>query len=55
MGRAYTTLSTEGDMFKGVGVGEVRPWWELKEFGVIPISTVETECGELVGRVGIGM
>jgi hypothetical protein len=35
-------------------VGEVGPWWELEEFGVISISVVGTERGELVGRVGIG-
>jgi hypothetical protein len=54
MGRAYTTLSTEGDVFEGMGVGEMGPWRELEEFGVIPISVVGTEHGELVGRVGIG-
>jgi hypothetical protein len=50
--RAYTVLSTEGDVFEGVG--EVGLWQELKEFGVVPISVVGTECGELVSGVGIG-
>jgi len=45
-------LSTEGDVFEGVG--EVGLWQELKEFGVVPISVVGTECGELVSGVGIG-
>jgi hypothetical protein len=54
MGGAYTMLSTEGDVLESVGVGEVGPWWELKEFGVVPISAVGTEHGELVSRVGIG-
>ena len=54
MGRAYTALLTEGDVFKGVGVGEVGPWQELKEFGVVPISAVETERGKLVSGIGIG-
>jgi hypothetical protein len=40
MGRAYTALSTEGDVFKGMRVGEVGPWRELEEFGVVPISAV---------------
>jgi hypothetical protein len=55
MSRAYTALSTEGDVFEGVGVGKVGPWWELKEFGVISISVVEAECGELVSGTGIGV
>jgi hypothetical protein len=54
MGGAYTALSTEGDMFKGVDVGEVRPWWKLEKFGVVPISAIGIECGELVSGVGIG-
>jgi hypothetical protein len=54
MGGAYTTLSTEGDVFECMGMGEVGPWQELEEFGVIPISAVGTEHGKLVGRVGIG-
>ena len=55
MGRAYAVLSTEGDVFEGVGVGEVGPWQKLKEFGVIPISVVGMEHGELVGGIGIGV
>jgi len=54
MGRAYTGLLTEGDMFEGVGVGDMAPWQEF-EFGVVPISAVGTECGELVGGIGIGV
>jgi hypothetical protein len=54
MGRAYTTLLTEGDVFEGVGVGDVGPQG-LKEFGVIPISVVGMECGKLVSGVGIGV
>jgi hypothetical protein len=54
MGGAYTVLLTEGDMFEGVGVGEVGPWWKLEEFGVIPISAVGMERGELVGGIRVG-
>ena len=54
MGGAYTVLSTEGDVLKGVGVGEVGPWQKLKEFGVVPINAVGVKCGELVSGVGIG-
>jgi hypothetical protein len=54
MGGAYTMLSTEGDVLEGVGVGEVGPWQELKEFGVVPIGAVETEHSELVGSIRIG-
>ena len=53
MGRAYTALLTEGDMFKGVDVGKVGPWWELEEFSVIPIGAIGVECGELVSGVGV--
>jgi len=41
-------------MFEGVGVGEVGPWWKLEEFGVIPISAVGMERGELVGGIRVG-
>jgi hypothetical protein len=52
MGGAYRALLTEGDVFKGVNMGEVGPRWE-PEFGVVPIGVVETEYGVLVGGVGV--
>ena len=54
MGRAYTVLPTEGDVFEGMGVGDVGPWQEL-EFGVVLIGTVGVKCGELVSGVGIAV
>ena len=53
MGGAYTMLSTEGDVFEGVGVGEVGPWQELKEFGVVSISVVGMKHNKLVSGVEI--
>jgi len=55
IGRAYTMLLTEGDMFEGVDIGEVGPWWELEEFGVVLISMVETEHSKLVSGVRVAM
>ena len=52
MGGANTTLGTEGDMLEGVDVSDVRSSCGL-ENGGIPIRTVWTELGELVGRVRI--
>ena len=48
-------LLTEGDMFEGVDIGEVGPWWELEEFGVVLISMVETEHSKLVSGVRVAM
>jgi hypothetical protein len=36
-------------------VGEVRSWRELEKFDIVPISTIGTECGELVSGVGVGV
>jgi len=53
IGGAYTALLTVGNVFEGVDVGKVGPWWELEEFGVIPIGVVGMECGKLVSGIRI--
>ncbi len=52
MGRANTTLGTEGNVLEGVDVGDVWSSCGL-ENGGIPICMVWTELSELVGRVGV--
>ncbi len=47
-------LGTEGNVLKGVDMGDVRSSHGLENGGV-PICTVRTELGKLVGRVGIAV
>ena len=54
MGGANTMLGTEGDVLKGVDVGDVQSSHGLENGGV-PIRMVQTELGELVGRVGVAV
>jgi len=54
IGGTNSMLGTEGNVLKGVDMGDVRSSHGLENGGV-PICTVRTELGKLVGRVGIAV
>ena len=54
MGGANTMLGTEGDVLKGVDVGDVQSSRGLENGGV-PIHSVWMELGELVGGIGVAV